>query len=215
MDTVYQQARPVTGESLVARSLQNASLKELEQIRKDWIASVVSSGALQKLETLALVYGKVYPYRRWRFDYREIVMSLDPSDPGSEKIRFYYYYHFWDFNPRIQKLNLEKCWLIFIGGEIHFEWDNKDYPNPHSGRMVCKYIDRYSNSHDPGNEAVYSYQCNPGDTEKYNNHITPGPWLDRLLEYAVKAQAVVDENNARQEEEARQKLLQTLCIDMI
>lgn len=191
--------------SLIARSLENASRAELDQVRKDWLLTAYSNGTFTRLETLANVYGKPL-LNTLRHEYiHEIAIPLYPDRADSKNVYLYYQAKLGGFVPHLESPDLVRSWSIVVSE--HMEYDQFGVPKirSNSGRLVCSYTHYKSLS-------GISYKDGPGG---YDYFIVPGPWLDRLLDYSTQAQSVVDAEAAAKEEEARNKLYKTLCIDLL
>ncbi len=189
--------------SLIARSLENATRAELDQVRKDWLLSAYSNGTFERLDTLALVYGHLIPNPR-RDHIAEIVTPLNPDGRDGENVRMYYFYHTGNYVPALKSFDIIRTWIIFVGGELTFYEGGAPRVWHGGGRAVC-YFRHYKSF------GGITYRNADGD----DFFIVPGPWIDRLLDYSVKAQAVVDAEAAAREEEERKKLYNKLCIDLL
>ncbi len=195
MDVAF--AKPMTGQSLVARSLENATLAELEQIRKDWILSAYNTGTFGKLATLALVSGRPIENKLRHEWLHEFSLPY-----GNGAVWLYYKETRGGWCPRLNDYDTVRIWNIFIGGV--WKYDNLGTPTIwENRRRVCYFV-----NHQSSNGVTYG-------EDGSNYFFVPGPWIDLLLEKAEQAQAVVNEANARKEDVAKQALLQKLCIDIL
>lgn len=191
--------------SLIARSLENASRAELDQVRKDWLLSAYSNGTFDRLETLANVYAKPIHNPRRHSDLWEVTTPLDPGRPDGDQVRMYYYISRGGFVPRLNDFDTIRSWFIFVGGNLVVDRLGTPLIWSSGGRAVCYY------THYKSIEGI-SYRNGPDGGDYF---IVPGPWIDRLLEYSDQARAIVDAAAAAKEEEERQKLYKKLCIDML